>query len=53
MKKPKRKQPDEAERERVIAAINLVVERESSELDPFWMALQVTAFKGDNGWSDD
>lgn len=51
MKRPERTRSD-AERERIVAAINRVVEREGSQLDSFWVALQATAFKGDNGWSD-
>jgi hypothetical protein len=51
--KRKRPEPDPAERERLVAAINRVVEREGSAIDPFWIALQATAFKDDDGWSDE
>jgi hypothetical protein len=34
VKEPKRKRRGAADRERIIVAINRVVERESSELDP-------------------
>ena len=51
--KHKSSEPDAAERERLIAAINRVVERESSALDPFWIALQATAFKDGDAWFDD
>ena len=53
MKKPKRKRRDAAEGERITAAINRVVEREGSKLDPFWVAAQAMVFSKDKSWLDD
>lgn len=52
---PRRKRPATAakERELLIAAINRVVEREGSELDPFWVAVQAMVLSKDKSWSDD
>lgn len=51
VKKPEGTQPD-AERDRIIAAINRVVEREGSQLDPFWVMAQAMVYAKDKSWSE-
>ena len=53
MGKRKRKRPDAEEGERITAAINRVVEREGSQLDPFWVIAQAMVYSKDKSWSDD
>lgn len=51
--KRKRPEPDAAERERIVAAINRVLEKEPNELDPFWVMLQAMVYSKDKSWADD
>ncbi len=51
VKKPEGTQPD-AERDRIIAAINRVVEREGSQLDPFSVMAQAMVYAKDKSWSE-
>ena len=49
----KRPAPATDEHERLVAAINRVVERCGSELDPFWVTAQAMSLSKDNSWSND
>ncbi len=52
MRKPKRRRRDAAEKERITAAINRVLERTPNELDPFWVIAQAMVYSKDESWSD-